>query len=66
MGMKSFLWRVLYAVVCVVVFWLVFPLFLEVVGLPLTGQVTQLLRVTIACIAILYVLFSRHDPPTPW
>lgn len=63
--MRGFLIRMLYAVVCVVLFWFVFPLFLEVLSLPLTGPVLQLLHILIACIALLYVFFGPA-PPEPW
>ena len=63
--MKAMLWRVIYAVVCVVVFWMVFPLFLDVVGFRPEGSLLQLMRVCVACIAVLYVLFGPQ-PPTPF
>ena len=64
--MEAFLWRVVYAVVGVLIFWLVVPLFLQVIGLPVPANVWQLLRVVVACIALCYVLFLRHQPPKPW
>lgn len=63
--MKHLLFRILYAVICVVIFWLVFPLFLSVLGFPLRGDVIQLMHVVIACIAVLYVLFGGV-PPEPF
>jgi putative effector of murein hydrolase LrgA (UPF0299 family) len=63
--MRAFLWRLVYAVVCVFVFWLVFPLFLAAIGLPLPGNVMALFRVVIPCIALLYVIFGP-EPPYPW
>ena len=59
--MKSFLLRMLYALVCLVFFWLVFPLFLNVIGLSLAGNTMQLVRILIACLALVYVFFG----PTP-
>jgi len=65
MKMRNFLLRMLYAVICVVLFWYVFPLFLVAIGLSLSSPVLQLMRVLIACIAVVYVLFGP-DPPAPW
>jgi len=62
---KSFLWRVIIAAICVVMFWLIFPLFLEVIGFAMTGSLIALMKLCIACIAIIYVLFGPA-PPTPW
>ncbi len=63
--MKALLWRMLYAVICVVIALLVIPLFLQVVGFPLSGALEQLVRLLIACIAVLYVFFGPV-PPAPW
>ena len=63
--MKNFLLRMLYAVVCVVIFLVVFPMFLNVVGFTVAGQVWALVRVLVGCIAVVYVLFGPA-PPAPW
>ena len=63
--MRNFLLRVLYAAICVVMFWLVFPLFLSVIGFAPGADVLQLMRVVIALLAVLYVLFGPA-PPVPW
>jgi hypothetical protein len=63
--MKAFLWRVIYAAVCVVIFWIVFPLFLDVIGFNLAGNLLALLKVCIGLGAIIYVLFGK-EPPYPW
>lgn len=60
--MKAFLWRVIYAAVCVVIFWLIFPLFLNVIGFSAEGSLIALLKICIACAAVIYVLFG--PPPT--
>ena len=49
--MKALLWRVIYAVVCVVIFLLVVPVFLRVIGVPMGGDLWELIRVCVACIA---------------
>ena len=61
--MKALLWRVIYAVVCVVIFLLVVPLFLRVIGFPMGGDLWELIRVCVACIAVLYVFFGPAPPP---
>ena len=63
--MKNLLWRMLYAVVAFVMFWLVFPLFLSVIGFAFPGDLLALMKIITACIAVLYVLFGP-TPPTPW
>jgi hypothetical protein len=45
--------------------WLILPLFLSVIGFTFPGNIWELLRVVIACIAVIYVLFGPA-PPSPW
>lgn len=61
--MRAFIWRVVYAAVFVVMFLLIVPLFLEVIGFPATGSLWALIRICIACLAVAYVLFG--PPPQP-
>lgn len=63
--MKSFLLRMLYAALCVFIFWLVTPLFLHVIGLSLEADMTRLLTILIACLALVYVVFGPA-PKAPW
>lgn len=63
--MKAFLWRIVYAAFFVVVFWMVFPLFLTVVGFAPAEALLALIRICIACIAVAYVLFGP-PPPMPF
>ncbi len=63
--MKTFLWRVIFAAICVVMFWVIFPLFLTVIGFNVNGPLIALIRLCIACLAVLYVLFGPV-PPMPW
>lgn len=63
--MKAFLWRVLYALICVFIFLWIFPLFCTAVGFPLTGALGGLLKPLVACLAVLYVLFGP-PPSAPW
>lgn len=63
--MRAFLWRIVYAAIVVVMFWLIFPLFMDVVGFHPVGSLIALMRICIACIAVAYVLFGK-DPPMPF
>ena len=63
--MSAFLWRILYAVICFVLFWMVFPLFLQVIHISMDGALIELMRIVSAAIAVLYVLFGP-TPPVPF
>lgn len=57
--------RMFYAVIVFVIFVYVTPLFCAVIGLPLAGDVWQLLRILAGCAAVAYVAFGPA-PPRPW
>ena len=63
--MKAVIWRVLYSVICFVLFWWIFPLFLNVISVPVGGSLLTLIRACSAALAILYVVFGK-EPPYPW
>lgn len=63
--MRAFFWRVLYAAVCFVLFWWIFPLFLDVLKVHPPSSLVELVRVCTAAIAILYVLFGP-EPSMPF
>jgi membrane-anchored glycerophosphoryl diester phosphodiesterase (GDPDase) len=63
--MKAMIWRVVYATICFVLFWWIAPLFLDVIGVAVSGNVLQLLKICSAAIAILYVIFGK-EPPYPF
>ena len=63
--MKAFFWRVIYAVICVVLLLALVPLLFGLVGFPLAGNVEQILRLCIAGIAVLYIL-GGPPPPQPF
>ena len=60
--MRAFIWRVVYAAVAVFIILLITPLFLEVIGLPVSGPLWALIRICIACGALAYVIWG--PPPT--
>ncbi len=60
--MSALLWRVIIAVVCVVLIYALLPPFFNVVGFSASGDVMTILRICIAGLAVLYVL---KGPPFP-
>lgn len=63
--MSAMLWRVVYAVIVVVLLLVALPLFFQVVGFVPPPAAVALLRICIAGIAILYVLRGSPFPPPP-
>ena len=62
--MPNWLWRVVIAVIVVLALFKGVPLFAEIVGFPIAGNVWELFRVVIAVAAVLYVLVGK-TPPRP-
>jgi len=60
--MSALLWRVLIAVICVVLIFAILPPFFRIVGFPLNGDLFLILRIAIAGIAVLYVLKGNPIP----
>ena len=54
--MSALLWRIIIAVICVVLILAILPPFFRVVGFDVSGDVWNILRICIAGIAVLYVL----------
>jgi hypothetical protein len=64
--MAGILWRVLIAVICVVLTFALVPPFLRIIGLTPSADVMLIVRVCVAGLAILYVLAgTRWTPPAP-
>jgi hypothetical protein len=63
--MKNLLIRVVYAALCFVMFMLIMPLFLSVIGFAPGSGVMELMKLCAACFAVIYVIFGPA-PPTPW
>ena len=61
--MSALLWRVIIAVIAVVILFAAIPLLFQIVGFPLEGPVWALLRICIAGIAVFYVLSGRPVGP---
>jgi hypothetical protein len=63
--MKNLLVRIVYAAICVVMLLLILPLFLSVIGFVPAGNLLALLRLSVACLAVIYVIWGP-PPPLPW
>ena len=63
MNLKALLWRLVYAVILVVILAYVIPLLLVLVGVGVPqGAAIALLRFAFAALIILYVLFGPEPP----
>ena len=54
--MSALLWRVIIAVICVVLIYAILPPFFRIVGFAASGDVILILRICIAGLAVLYVV----------
>ena len=61
--MSALLWRIIIAVICVVLILAVLPPFFNIVGFRVSGDVMLVLRICIAGLAVLYVL--KGNPVAP-
>lgn len=61
--MTGILLRTIFAVVAVVVLFVLIPVVFRVVGMPLSADVWMILRVCIAGLAVLYIAFGKQTPP---
>lgn len=60
--MSGILWRVLIAVVCVVLVLALMPPFLRIVGFDASADVLLIVRICVAGLAVLYVLRGPNPP----
>lgn len=63
--MSAMLWRVVIAVVCVLLLFALLPPLFHIFGIDLSGDVALVLRICIGGIALLYVLRGPAVGP-PW
>jgi hypothetical protein len=54
--MSALIWRVLIAVICVVVLYALIPPLVRILGFGLSGDVLLVLRICVAGLALLYIL----------
>lgn len=63
MNIKNLLWRLVYAVILVVILVVTIPLLFELVGIGIpVGPAITLLKFAFACLIIIYVLFGPASP----
>ncbi len=63
MDIKNMLWRLIYAVILVVILVFVIPLLFELVGIPIPGgPAIVLIKFAFACLVVIYVLFGPTSP----
>ena len=60
--MSAMLWRILIAVIVVLLVFALIPPVLRVIGFPANGDVLLILRVVVSGLALLYIL---KGPPFP-
>lgn len=63
--MSALLWRVIIAVICVVLILALLPPFFSVIGFNPGSDVMLILRICIAGLAVLYVLKGPPFPAAP-
>jgi len=61
--MTAWIWRLLLAAILFVVLFAALPLFLQVIGVPVSGPLLGLIRICAGALAVLYVFFGRPIPP---
>lgn len=61
--MSALLWRILFAVFCVVIIFLLIPPLFRILGFDVSGDVATIIKVCIAGLAILYIW--RGSSPVP-
>lgn len=60
--MSGIFWRILFAVIAVVLFWQLLPPLCRIFGFDLSADVLMVVRICVAGIAIFYVI--RGGPPS--
>ncbi len=66
MNIKALLWRLVYAVILVLIIVFAIPLLFETVGLAIPGgPAIVLLKFAFACLVVIYVFFGS-EPPAPF
>ncbi len=52
----AFFWRVLVAVIAVILFYAILPPFLRIIGFPSSGDLMVIVKIVVAALAVFYVL----------
>jgi hypothetical protein len=61
--MAALIWRVLIAVVCVIIIYTLIPPFMRIVGFEMSSDVMTIIKVCVAGLAVLYVIKGPPFPP---
>ena len=61
--MNTIFWRILWAVLAVVLIMALLPPVFRIIGFPLDGDLFLVLRICVAGIAVYYIIFGRQVPP---
>ncbi len=61
--MSGMLWRIVLAVIAVILFYAILPPLLRIIGFPVSSDLMLILRVAIAGLALFYVLKGPPFPP---
>jgi len=61
--MSALIWRVLIAVICVIIIYALIPPFMRIVGFGISSDVMTIIRVCVAGLAVLYVIKGPPFPP---
>ena len=61
--MSAMLWRIVLAVIAVILFFALLPPLLRIIGFPASDDLLLILRVAVAGLAIFYVLKGPPFPP---
>jgi hypothetical protein len=56
--MKPMLWRVLFAVIAVVVFYALLPPLSHVLGFAIGGDLMTIIRICVAALAVIYIIWG--------
>jgi len=59
--MSAMLWRIIIAVICVIIVYTLIPPFSRIIGFGVSSDVMTILKVCIAGLAVLYVI--KGPPP---
>ena len=63
--MSSMIWRVILAVIAFVVVWALLPLVARFLGFPLEGDLLQILKICIAALCVIYIVWGKGPTWTP-
>ena len=63
--MTGLIWRLIVAIICVLFAYAAIPLVLDVLELSVASQVLALIKLCIAALAVLYILFGKWPAGGP-